>query len=208
MATWEFPCSEPIDAERQHRLGHGRDNRRAHRRHHGPCPSAGLAARPQSPMPTTARRRRHRRLRRPPAGDQRARERGLALARQGPARTIAVPDGSSCRPGRVGGRHAAAASHGSLDIRTASGRSRRGAVRGPAEIFTMSGDVKVADVAGEATMHTASGRISIRHAGGDVMAARTASGDVVIGAADSVGHRPQRQRPGAGRQRDPRPRPT
>ena len=73
--------------------------------------------------------------------------------------------------------------YGAVDIRTASGRIEVETVRGPAEITTMSGGVQLLEAV-ESTISTASGRISIRHSIGDVMA-RTASGNVMIGVADA-----------------------
>lgn len=70
-----------------------------------------------------------------------------------------------------------------VDIRTASGKIDVETVRGPAEISTMSGSVQLQE-AGEPTLQTASGRIAIRHATGDVMT-RTASGNIMIGGADA-----------------------
>lgn len=73
--------------------------------------------------------------------------------------------------------------YGAVDVRTASGRVDVDTVRGPAELTTMSGSVQLLDAA-EAIVQTASGRISIRHVAGDVTA-RTASGAIVIDAADA-----------------------
>ena len=70
-----------------------------------------------------------------------------------------------------------------VDIRTASGKIDVETVRGPAEISTMSGGVQLQEAV-EPTVQTASGRISIRHATGDVMT-RTASGNISIGVADA-----------------------
>lgn len=96
---------------------------------------------------------------------------------------ISVPAGSRCSVRSASAEITCEGEPASLDVRTASGNVHADAVRGPAEIFTMSGNVKVDDVAGEASMHTASGQISLRHAAGAVTA-RTASGDIRIGTAD------------------------
>lgn len=73
--------------------------------------------------------------------------------------------------------------YSAVDIRTASGRIDVETVRGPAEITTMSGGVQLLE-ADEPTIQTASGRISIQHSIGDVMA-RTASGNITVGVADA-----------------------
>jgi Putative adhesin len=71
--------------------------------------------------------------------------------------------------------------YGAVDLRTASGKIDVETVRGLAEISAMSGSVELLEAA-EPTIQTASGRISVRRASGDVMA-RTASGDIMIGTA-------------------------
>src|SRR5262249_3150088 len=73
--------------------------------------------------------------------------------------------------------------YGAVDIRTASGKVDVDNAAGAAEISSVSGGVQILQPA-EPTVQTASGRISLRHASGDVTV-RTASGDIQIGAADS-----------------------
>jgi hypothetical protein len=73
--------------------------------------------------------------------------------------------------------------YSAVDIRTASGRIDVDTVHGSAEISTMSGAVQLLE-AGEPSVQTASGKVSVKHSIGDVMT-RTASGNIVIGAADA-----------------------
>ena len=183
MATWEFPCSEPVDL----RVGLASG-------------TVAISAAPTDVVTVRAHRGWSGTAAGPAADDGQADDvivdfgdgrleiseperRGLRWHAKGLHLSICVPDGSRCTVQTASADVTLKGEPGSLDVRTASGSVDASAVRGAAEILTMSGDVRVREVAGEATLHTASGRISLRHGGGDVTA-RTASGDVVIGAAD------------------------
>lgn len=96
---------------------------------------------------------------------------------------ITMPTGSRAAVQAASADVTCRGEYGGVDIRTASGKIDVETVRGPAEISTMSGGVQLKE-AFEPTIQTASGRISVRHAIGDVMT-RTASGNITIGAADA-----------------------
>jgi hypothetical protein len=97
--------------------------------------------------------------------------------------TITLPAGSRSAVQAASADVTCRGEYGAVDIRAASGRVDVETVRGPAEITTMSGSVQLLEAA-QATVQTASGRISIRHVAGDATA-RTASGNIVIAAADA-----------------------
>ncbi len=97
--------------------------------------------------------------------------------------TITLPAGSRAAVQAASADITCRGEYGAVDIRTASGRVDVETVRGPAEITSMSGSIQLLEAAG-ATVRTASGRISVRHVTGDATA-RTASGNIVIAAADA-----------------------
>ena len=177
MATWDFACSEPIDANVSIAAG-----------------TVSLTAAATDVVTVQIHKGR---------ADQDDREqladdvtvdysdrhlvvselprRGLGWRGKDLHVTIAMPAGSRAAVQAASADVTCRGEYGAVDIRTASGRIDVETVRGPAEITTMSGSIHVLEAA-DATVQTASGRISIRHVSGDVMA-RTASGNIVIGAA-------------------------
>lgn len=177
MATWEFACSEPIDANVSIASG-----------------TVSMTAAPTDVVTVQI----HKGRAGADDGDQLAddvtvdySDRHLVISEQ-PRRglgwrsndlhvTIAMPAGSRTAVQAASADVTCRGDYGAVDIRTASGRIDVETVRGPAEVTTMSGNAELLEVA-EATVQTASGRISIRRASGDVLA-RTASGNIVIGAA-------------------------
>lgn len=96
---------------------------------------------------------------------------------------IVMPAGSRAAVQAASADISCRGEYGAVDIRTASGRVDVENVTGAAEISSMSGGVQIAEAA-QTTVQTASGRIAVRHASGDVNV-RTASGDIQIGTADS-----------------------
>ena len=175
MATWEFACSEPIDANVSIASG-----------------TVSVTAAPADVVTVQIRKGRD------DDGDQLAddvtvdyADRHLVISEQ-PRRglgwrskdlhvAIAMPAGSRAAVQAASADVTCRGEYGAVDIRTASGRIDVETVRGRAEITAMSGGVHLLEAA-EATVQTASGRISVRHAIGDVTA-RTASGNIDIGIA-------------------------
>ncbi len=184
MATWEFPCSEPIDL------------------HVGIA--AGSVAVTAAPTDVVTVRGQHGR----PGGtatesadaDRRTDDvtvdyangrleisepetRGLRRHNRSLHLLISVPDGSRASIGTASADVSCQGEYSAVGIRTASGRVDVHFVRGPAEITTMSGGVQI-DQAAEPTVQSASGRILVRYATGDLVA-RTASGNISVGRADA-----------------------
>ena len=179
MATWDFACSEPMDANVSIAAG-----------------TVSLIAAPTDVVTVQIYKGRV-------SGDDREQladdvtvdysdrhlvvselpRRGLGWRGKDLHVTIAMPAGSRAAVQAASADVTCRGEYGAVDIRTASGRIDVETVRGPADITTMSGSIAVLEAA-EATAQTASGRISIRHASGDVMA-RTASGNIVIVAAEA-----------------------
>lgn len=177
MATWEFACSEPIDANVSLASG-----------------TVTLTAAPADVVTVQIRKGRigaddDDQLADDVTVDYSDRHlviselprRGLGWRSKDLHVTIAMPAGSRAAVQAASADVTCRGEYGAVDIRTASGRIDVETVRGPADITTMSGGVQLLEAA-EATVQTASGRISIRHAIGDVMT-RTASGNIVIGVA-------------------------
>ena len=184
MATWEFPCSDPIDvyvgiaagsvtvtAELTDvvtvRAHQGRFSDAAKETVEADRLADDLTvdfanARLDVSEPDKRRLRRH--------------NRGLHLV-------ISVPADSSCTIITASADVRCLGEYSAVDIRTASGRVDVHHVRGPAEISSMSGGVQI-DQAAEPNVQSASGRILVRHATGDLMA-RTASGNISVGRADA-----------------------
>lgn len=175
MATWEFACSDPIDAN--------------------VAIAAGTVSVTAAPTDTVTVR-----IRKSHSGDDdqladdvsvdysdqhllvtELPRRGLGWRGKELHVTIALPAGSRCGVQAASADVTCRGEYGAVDIRTASGRVDVETVRGPAEITTMSGGVQVFE-AGSPAVQTASGRIAVRHATGDALA-RTASGDIRIGSA-------------------------
>ncbi|MDR2984956.1 MAG: DUF4097 family beta strand repeat-containing protein [Nocardiopsaceae bacterium] len=179
MATWDFACSEPIDANVNIAAG-----------------TVSVTAAPTDVVTVRIHKGSsdhddHDQLADDVSVDYADRhlviseqsKRGLGWRSKGLHVTITLPTAS-----RIGVQAASAdvtcrGEYGAVDLRTASGRIDVDAVRGPAEISTMSGSVQLREAA-EPTVQTASGRISIDHSTGDV-AAKTASGSITIGVADA-----------------------
>jgi hypothetical protein len=179
MATWDFACSEPIDANVSIATG-----------------TVSVAAAPTDVVTV----RIHKGSSHDDDNDQLADDvsvdysdrhlviselskRGLGWRSKGLHVAITLPTAS-----RVGVQAASAdvtcrGEYGAVDLRTASGRIDVDTVRGPAEISTMSGGVQLQEAV-EPTIQTASGRISIGRSTGDAVT-RTASGNITIGAADA-----------------------
>ena len=179
MATWDFACSEPIDANVSIASG-----------------TVSLTAAPTDVVTVQIHKGRVNDDDREQFADDvtvdysdrhlvvsELPRRGLGWRGKDLHVTIAMPAGSRAAVQAASADVTCRGEYGAVDIRTASGRIDVETVRGPAEITTMSGSIGVLEAA-EATVQTASGRISIRRAGGDVMA-RTASGNIVIGAAEA-----------------------
>jgi DUF4097 and DUF4098 domain-containing protein YvlB len=184
MASWDFACSEPIDANVS--LASGTVSVTAHptdvvtvRIHKG-----GRAADPSRADDDDQ-------LTDDVAVDYSDRhlviselpKRGIGWRSKELHVAIAIPAGSRVAIQAASADVTCRGDYGAADIRAASGKIDVETVRGPAEISTMSGSVQLLEAA-EATIQTASGRISVRHATGDVMT-RTASGNITIGTADA-----------------------
>ncbi len=183
MATWEFACSEPIDANVSIAAGtvsvtaaptdvvtvkihKGRTGSSAQDDDHDLL----------SDDVTVDYSDRHLVISELPKHNLGWRSKGLHI-------TITVPTGSRSAVQAASADITCRGEYSGVDIRTASGRVDVETVRGPADISTMSGSVQLLE-AGQTNLQTASGRISARHASGDV-SARTASGNIMIGAADA-----------------------
>src|SRR5262245_986239 len=182
MATWEFACSEPIDAN--------------------VSIAAGTVSVTAAPTDTVAVRIHKGRSNDPSRADDdqladdvtvdysdrhlvisELSRRSLGWRGKDLHVTIAMPAGSRAAVQAASADVTCRGEYGAVDIRTASGRIDVDTVRGPAEISTMSGGVQLREAA-QPTVQTASGRILVRHATDAVMA-RTASGNIMIGAADA-----------------------
>jgi len=183
MATWEFACSEPIDANVSIAAG-----------------TVSIAAAPTEVTTVRILKGRSHGSSGDDDADQLADDvsvdysdrhlvisevskRALGWRSKDLYVTITMPDGSRAAVQAASADVTCRGGYGAVDIRTASGRIEVETVRGAADVSTMSGSVQLLEAA-EATVQTASGRISIRHATGDVMT-RTASGNIMIGAADA-----------------------
>jgi len=184
MATWEFPCSEPIDANVSIAAG-----------------SVSVSAAPTDAVTVRIHKGRSNDPSRADEDDHLADDvtvdysdrhlviselprRGLTWRFKDLHVSIMMPAGSRVAVQAASSSVECRGEYGAADIRTASGKVDVLAfVRGPTEITTMSGMVQVTNVT-EPTIQTASGRILVTHASGDVMA-RTASGDITIGTAEA-----------------------
>ncbi len=182
MATWEFACSEPIDANVSIAAGTvsvttAPTDVVTVQIHKGRAGSqAGDDDYDQlSTDVTVDYSDRHLVVTELPKHNLGWRSKGLHV-------TITMPAGSRSGVQAASAEITCRGEYGAVDIRTASGRVDVDTVRGPAEISTMSGSVQLNEAA-QVTVQTASGRISVRHASGDAVA-RTASGNIMIGAAD------------------------
>ena len=184
MATWEYPCSEPIDL----RIGIA-------------AGSVAVTAEPTDVVTVRAQLGRTGGSARESAdagqladyltvdyADGRLEisepeKRGLRWRDKSLHLVISAPDGSRCNITTASADVTCRGEYGAVEITTASGRVDVHSVRGPAEITTISGGVQV-DEAAEPTLQTASGRIAVRHATGD-LTARTASGNISVGLAEA-----------------------
>ncbi len=182
MATWDFACSEPIDANVSIASGTVSVTAaptdvvtvRIHRGGSGDPAMADADDQVRDDV-TVDYSDRHLVISELSKHNLGWRNKGLHV-------TITLPAGSRSAVQAASADVTCRGEYGAVDIRSASGRVDVETVRGPAEITSMSGSVQLLKAA-EATVQTASGRISIRHAAGDVTA-RTASGNIVIAAAD------------------------
>ena len=183
MATWDFACSEPIDANVSLASG-----------------TLNLTAAPTDTVTVQMRRGRSGDPAYESDNDDISNDviiefadrhlvvtelprRGLGWRAKDLHMTIGMPAGSRSAVQAASADVVCRGEYSAVDIRTASGSVDVATVHGPAEINTMSGAVQVFEAA-EATLQSASGRIAVRHAIGDVIA-RTASGDIRVGAADA-----------------------
>jgi len=182
MATWDFACSEPIDANVSLASG-----------------TVSVTAAPTDVITV----RIHKGRSHDPANDDRDEladdvsvdysdrhlviaelpKRGLGWRSHDLHVAITVPTASRASVQAASADVTCRGEYSAVDIRTASGRIDVDKVHGPAEISTMSGSVQLLE-AHEPTIQTASGKISVKHSIGDVMA-KTASGNIAIGAADA-----------------------
>jgi hypothetical protein len=182
MATWDFACSEPIDANVSIAAG-----------------TVSVTAVPTDVITV----RIHKGKSNDPAdddGDQLSDDvnvdysdrhlviaelpkRGLGWHSKGLHVAITMPAASRAAVQAASADVRCRGEYSAVDIRTASGRIDVDTVRGPAEISTMSGGVQLLE-AEEPTIQTASGKISVKHSIGDATT-RTASGNIIIGAADA-----------------------
>ncbi len=184
MATWEFACSEPIDANVSLASG-----------------TVAVTAEPTDVVTVRVHRGRPSDPASAEADDGRLADdvsvdfadhhlvvselpkRGLGWRSKGLHITIGMPAGSRAAVQAASADVTCRGEYGSVDIRTASGRIEAQTVHGPAEISTMSGHVQIAEAA-EVNAQTASGSFRVAHAVGNVNA-RTASGYISIGSADA-----------------------
>src|SRR6266699_2124286 len=164
MATWEFACSEPIDANVSLASG-----------------TVAVTAAPTDVVTVQVHRGRPSDPARPEADDDRLADdvsvdfaahhlvvselpkRGLGWRSKGLHIVISMPAGSRAAVSAASADVTCQGEYGAVDVRTASGRI---------------------DVAAEVNAQTASGQIHVRHAAGDVTA-RTASGEIRIRIADA-----------------------
>ncbi len=180
MTTWDFPCSDPIDANISLASG-----------------SLTVTAAPTDLVTVAISRSR---TGNPADDDQVAgdvtvdfaerhlvvselQRRGLTWRSRDLQITIAMPAGSRTAVQAASADVTCSGEYGAVDINTASGRIQAQTVHGLAEISTVSGHVQIAEAA-EVNAQTASGSFRVAQAVGDVNA-RTASGDISIGRADA-----------------------
>jgi len=184
MATWDFACSEPIDANISVASG-----------------TVTLTAEPTDAITVQVHRGRQSDPARDNADDDHVvndvtvefadrhlvvselPRRGLGWRVKDLHITISMPTGSRSAVQAASADVMCRGEYGAVDIQTASGKVDVFSVRGPAEISSMSGMVQINEAI-EPTVQTASGRIFVRHAIGDAIA-RTASGNISIGTADA-----------------------
>jgi len=183
MTTWEFSCSEPIDANVSIAAG-----------------TVSITAAPTDLVEVRIHKGRSNDPSRADDDDHLAEDvtvdysdrhlviselsrRGLGWRGKSLHVTIGMPAGSRAAVQAASADVTCRGHYDAVDIRTASGRIDVETVRGPADISTMSGGVQLLEAV-TPTVQTASGRISVRHSTGDVMA-RTASGNIIIGTADA-----------------------
>jgi DUF4097 and DUF4098 domain-containing protein YvlB len=184
MATWEFPCSDPIDVYVGIAAGSVTVTAeltdvvtvRAHQGRFSDAPKETVDADRLTSDLTVDFENGKLDISEPEKRGLRRHNKSLHLA-------ISVPAESSCTVVTASADTRCLGGYSAVDIRTASGRIDVHRVHGPAEISTMSGGVQI-DQAAEPNVQSASGRILVRHATGDVMA-RTASGNISIGRADA-----------------------
>jgi putative adhesin len=173
MTNWDFPCSDPIDANISFASG-----------------SVTVTAAPTDAVTvvisgdddkfisevTVDFADRHLVLSEPP-------RRGLSWRGRDLRITISMPPGSRLSVQVASAEVRCRGEYGAVDIRTASGGVDVDVVRGRAEVSTASGDVRITE-AGEVNAQTASGELRVGHATGDVTG-KTASGSLSVGAADA-----------------------
>ena len=180
MATWEFPCSDPIDANISLASG-----------------SVTVTAAPTDVVAVAISRGRPGS---PADDDQIASEvtvdfddrhlvvserprRGFGWRNRDLYVTVGLPAGSRTAVHAASADVTCRGEYGAVEINTASGRIEAQTVHGPADISTMSGTVQIAE-AGQVNAQSASGSFRVAHAVGDVTA-RSASGHISIGAPDA-----------------------
>ena len=176
MASWDFACSEPIDANVSIASG-----------------TVSVTAEPTGAMTVRISKRRGAddddQLTDDVTVDYSDRHlviselprRGLGWRSHELHVAITLPAGSRVAVQAASADVTCRGEYGAVDVNTASGTIDVETVRGPAEISAMSGGVQLLEAA-EPTIQTASGRISVKRASGDVTA-RSASGDIMIGTA-------------------------
>ena len=173
MASWDFPCSDPIDANITVASG-----------------SVTMTAAPTDAVTvaisgdddqfisqvTVDFADRHLVVSEP-------QRRGFSWRGKDLRITISMPAGSRSAVQAASADVRCLGEYGAVDIRNASGGVDVDVVRGPAEVNTASGGVRITEAA-EVSAQTASGELRVRHATGDVTA-RTASGYLSVGVADA-----------------------
>jgi len=173
MATWDFPCSDPIDANISFASGDVTVTA-------APTDAVAVAVDGDDDQfigkVTVDFADRHLVVSEPPRRGFGWRGRDLRI-------TISLPTGSRLAVQVASAEVRCRGEYGALDIRTASGCIDADVIRGRADVSTVSGDVRITE-ADEVNVQTASGELRVGHATGEVTA-KTASGYVSVGAADA-----------------------
>src|SRR6266700_78054 len=188
MATWEFACSEPIDANVSLASG-----------------TVAVTATPTDVVTVQVHRGRPSDPARLEADDDRLADdvsvdfadhhlvvselpkRGLGWRSKGLHFVISMPAGSRAAVSAASADVTCQGEYGAVDVRTASGSIDVAAVRGHAEVSTMSGDVRIRIADASVTARTASGSVRVASVARGRADLTSVSGDIDVKVAPGTG---------------------
>jgi DUF4097 and DUF4098 domain-containing protein YvlB len=183
MATWDFPYSEPIDADISLAAGSisisatPTDVVTLRVEADGIFVGRGLDDEQINDEVDVAFSDGHLRVK------QRS-ERGL-LANVHKLRVeVGLPEQSRCRVQAASARITCEGVLGAVDFNTASGKINVATVTGQADVHAISGPIRIDQVGGRASLETASGQIQLGNVSGEAIL-RSVSGEISVGTAEA-----------------------